>query len=91
MVENFKSESDENLEQIELIRVSEGENSNEYGEQVSSSDAQQVEVKRLILFEDVDIIFLEDRGFISSIQQIAETAKGPLIMTSNSKKFCFTK
>lgn len=46
----------------------------------------QVEVKPLILFEDVDIAFLEDRGFIAAIQQIAETAKGPMILTSNSKR-----
>ncbi|KAF5194177.1 p-loop containing nucleoside triphosphate hydrolase superfamily protein, partial [Thalictrum thalictroides] len=41
--------------------------------------------KTLILFEDVDIVFDEDRGLISSIQQIAETAKRPIILTSNSK------
>lgn len=42
-------------------------------------------VKPLILFEDVDITFLEDRGFIAAVQHIAETAKGPLILTTNSK------
>ncbi|XP_039015573.1 ATPase family AAA domain-containing protein 5-like [Hibiscus syriacus] len=41
---------------------------------------------KLILFEDVDINFPEDRGFISAIQQIAEKAKGPVILTSNSTK-----
>lgn len=46
----------------------------------------QSEVKPLILFEDVDITFLEDRGFLAAIQQIAETAKGPMILTSNSKR-----
>lgn len=39
----------------------------------------------LILFEDVDINFEEDRGLIASIQQIAETAKRPMVLTSNSK------
>lgn len=48
----------------------------------------QSEVKPLILFEDVDITFLEDRGFLAAIQQIAETAKGPMILTSNSKRTC---
>ncbi|XP_077250105.1 P-loop containing nucleoside triphosphate hydrolases superfamily protein isoform X2 [Tasmannia lanceolata] len=41
--------------------------------------------KTLVLFEDVDTIFDEDRGFIGSILQIAETAKRPIILTSNSK------
>ncbi|PIA47356.1 hypothetical protein AQUCO_01400197v1 [Aquilegia coerulea] len=41
--------------------------------------------KTLILFEDVDTIFDEDRGLITSIQQIAETSKRPIILTSNIK------
>lgn len=42
-------------------------------------------VQTLILVEDVDILFPEDRGCIAAIQQIAETARGPIILTSNSK------
>lgn len=42
-------------------------------------------VKPLILFEDVDITFLEDRGFVAAMEQIADTAKGPLVLTTNSK------
>ncbi|XP_054788869.1 uncharacterized protein LOC129294480 isoform X2 [Prosopis cineraria] len=41
-------------------------------------------VQTLILVEDVDILFPEDRGCIAAIQQIAETAKGPIILTCNS-------
>ncbi|XP_061363887.1 uncharacterized protein LOC133307395 [Gastrolobium bilobum] len=41
-------------------------------------------VQTLILVEDVDILFPEDRGCIAAIQQIAETARGPIILTSNS-------
>jgi len=39
--------------------------------------------KSLILFEDVDTVFDEDRGFIASILQLAETTKRPIILTSN--------
>ncbi|XP_042517517.1 uncharacterized protein LOC122091570 [Macadamia integrifolia] len=39
--------------------------------------------KTLILFEDVDIIFYDDRGFITAIQQFAKTARCPIILTSN--------
>ncbi|XP_008802093.2 uncharacterized protein LOC103716027 [Phoenix dactylifera] len=45
----------------------------------------QVANKTLILFEDVDTVFDEDRGFISTILQLAETAKRPMILTSNNK------
>lgn len=45
----------------------------------------QGETNTLILFEDVDTALCEDRGFVSTIQQLAETAKRPMILTSNSK------
>ncbi|KAF3617056.1 putative transmembrane emp24 domain-containing protein p24delta4-like [Capsicum annuum] len=45
----------------------------------------QGETKTLILFEDVDTALCEDRGFVSTIQQLAETAKRPMILTSNSQ------
>ncbi|KGN54574.1 uncharacterized protein LOC101216488 isoform X2 [Cucumis sativus] len=56
----------------------------EFEYMASESLNNQVEAKPLILLEDVDIIFLEDRGFISAIQEIAETGKGPIILTSNN-------
>ncbi|KAH1057489.1 hypothetical protein J1N35_035554 [Gossypium stocksii] len=46
----------------------------------------QDKVRSLILFEDVDISFPEDRGFVAAIQKIAEKARGPVILTSNSNK-----
>lgn len=51
----------------------------------SKSFSEQSDIKTLILFEDVDAVLDEDRGFIGTIQQLAETAKRPMILTSNSK------
>lgn len=45
------------------------------------------DIKTLILFEDVDVTLCDDRGFISTIQQLADTGKRPMILTSNSKKY----
>ncbi|GMH21840.1 hypothetical protein Nepgr_023683 [Nepenthes gracilis] len=42
------------------------------------------EIKTLILFEDVDATLSEDRGFISTIHQLADTGKRPMILTTNS-------
>ncbi|EFH65410.1 nucleoside-triphosphatase/ nucleotide binding protein [Arabidopsis lyrata subsp. lyrata] len=42
-------------------------------------------LKPLILFEDVDVCFAEDRGLVSAIQQIAAKAKGPVVLTTNDK------
>ncbi|XP_020104208.1 uncharacterized protein LOC109721170 isoform X3 [Ananas comosus] len=41
--------------------------------------------KTLILFEDVDTVFDEDRGFISTVVQLADTTKWPIVLTSNNK------
>ncbi|XP_023523707.1 uncharacterized protein LOC111787864 isoform X1 [Cucurbita pepo subsp. pepo] len=56
----------------------------EFGYIASESTSSQGEAKPLILLEDVDILFPEDRGFISAIQEIADTGKVPIILTSNS-------
>ncbi|XP_020576040.1 uncharacterized protein LOC110021763 isoform X2 [Phalaenopsis equestris] len=42
--------------------------------------------KTLFLFEEVDVVFDEDHGFISTIFKLAETTKRPIILTSNSKR-----
>lgn len=79
-------------EVVELIPLSDEDCRNATGgfdisyREESGSCCSQSEVKPLILFEDVDITFLEDRGFIAAVQQIAETAKGPIVLTSNSKR-----
>lgn len=77
--QEFAEEVIENLHNL----IGASENGDCEGAQGS---CHQSEVKPLILFEDVDITFLEDRGFIAAVQQIAETAKGPIILTSSSKR-----
>ncbi|KAL0314309.1 UNVERIFIED_CONTAM: ATPase family AAA domain-containing protein 5 [Sesamum angustifolium] len=78
-------------EVYELIHLSAKEASQEAGEllKVSVSGESrtakcQNQLKTLILFEDVDATLDEDHGFITTIQQLAETAKRPMILTSNS-------
>ncbi|CAK9154618.1 unnamed protein product [Ilex paraguariensis] len=78
-------------EVIELIPLSDEEDSQNASrvpgksvckENKTSSD--ECNIKTLVLFEDVDATLYEDRGFIATIQQLAETAKRPMILTSNS-------
>ncbi|XP_011069547.1 uncharacterized protein LOC105155376 isoform X2 [Sesamum indicum] len=78
-------------EVYELIHLLDKEASQEAGEllKVSVSGESrtancQNQIKTLILFEDVDATLDEDHGFITTIQQLAETAKRPMILTSNS-------
>ncbi|KAL4589013.1 hypothetical protein LXL04_001915 [Taraxacum kok-saghyz] len=63
---------------VELIQLSDDEDSKNLNENKING------IKTLILFEDIDATLYEDRGFISTIQQLAETAKRPMILTSNS-------
>ncbi|KAI3888792.1 hypothetical protein MKX03_002071 [Papaver bracteatum] len=63
------------LEEPEIVEV----------ERENLNICNRVTNKSLILFEDVDTIFDEDRGLISTIQQLAEKAKRPMILTCNSQ------
>ncbi|KAI3464505.1 hypothetical protein Pfo_021168 [Paulownia fortunei] len=78
-------------EVFELTHISDKEDSQDAGSwpKISASGYNrtannQSEIKTLILFEDVDATLYEDHGFITTIQQLAETAKRPMILTSNS-------
>ncbi|XP_057974939.1 uncharacterized protein LOC131162458 isoform X2 [Malania oleifera] len=78
-----------NSEVTELIHLSDDDSQLDlktYGQFFSMSNgiACHQDDKTLILFEDVDITSIEDRGFVAAIQQLAETAKQPMILTSNS-------
>ncbi|XP_047963216.1 uncharacterized protein LOC125207783 isoform X1 [Salvia hispanica] len=79
-----------NDEVIELIHLPDEESGDVYSSPKKSVNKRptncQNEVKTLILFEDVDASISEDHGFISTIQQLAVTAKRPMILTSNSGK-----
>ncbi|KAM0017269.1 putative checkpoint protein Rad17/Rad24 [Helianthus debilis subsp. tardiflorus] len=69
---------------IELIPLSDDEGSKDVCGPAAKPNNSQNGTKTLILFEDVDVTAYEDRGFIATIQQLAETAKRPMILTSNS-------
>ncbi|MCO5594772.1 hypothetical protein L7F22_048805 [Adiantum nelumboides] len=58
--------------------------------QVEKHDVSQECDKSLtvLLFEDVDMVFEDDRGFIAAVAQLAATAKRPIILTSNDKQLC---
>ncbi|CAJ1978236.1 unnamed protein product [Sphenostylis stenocarpa] len=49
-----------------------------------NNESEKYKFHPLVLVEDVDILYAEDRGCIAAIQQIVETSKGPIILTSNS-------
>lgn len=76
------------LEMTPLLDDEDSRNADAFSDKIISgenlTDNCQNWIKTLILFEDVDATLCEDQGFISTIQQLAETAKRPMILTSNS-------
>jgi hypothetical protein len=52
---------------------------------IDERHCSQSRSKALILFEDVDTIFDDDRGFMAALLQLAETTKRPIVLTSNRK------
>ncbi|XP_073124671.1 uncharacterized protein [Henckelia pumila] len=76
------------LEMAPLLDKEDSQNADALSDKIISgenlTDNRQNGIKTLILFEDVDATLCEDHGFISTIQQLAETAKRPMILTSNS-------
>lgn len=99
---NGKMTQEFDNEMIEVVPISDEDNTHEAAEtsgkfvcKDGSIACDRGQLKALILFEDVDITFPNDRGFVAAIKQISEKAKGPVILTSNSKmaywlkQFCF--
>jgi len=84
---NSKTADEVNDGVVELITLSDDEASPGETSQklIGKNNVACDKGRTLILVEDVDILFPEDRGCIAAIQQIAETARGPIILTSNCK------
>ncbi|NWX40266.1 ATAD5 protein, partial [Steatornis caripensis] len=54
---------------------------------VEGGEQNRKSATSLILFEEVDIIFDEDAGFLSAIKTFMATAKRPVILTTNDPTF----
>ncbi|XP_030389758.1 ATPase family AAA domain-containing protein 5 isoform X1 [Gopherus evgoodei] len=58
--------------------------------EVGGEEPNKKNATSLILFEEVDIIFDEDAGFLSAIKTFMATAKRPVILTTNDPTFSLT-
>ncbi|XP_065503993.1 ATPase family AAA domain-containing protein 5 [Caloenas nicobarica] len=55
--------------------------------EVEGGEHNRKSATSLILFEEVDIIFDEDAGFLSAIKTFMATAKRPVVLTTNDPTF----
>ncbi|XP_054763024.2 ATPase family AAA domain-containing protein 5-like isoform X1 [Lytechinus pictus] len=44
----------------------------------------------LILFDEVDVIFEEDKGFLSTVMSFMESSKRPIVLTTSDPRFSFS-
>lgn len=61
--------------------------SHQLGKYKSKQSSNVTPEKSLILFEDVDIVFKEDKGFMAAIRSLISTSKRPIVLTCNGKLF----
>ncbi|KAG9795999.1 hypothetical protein KCU88_g53, partial [Aureobasidium melanogenum] len=68
-----------------FITLGKGRANNKPSEEPSSKEAKvKAQKQSLILFEEVDILFDEDKGFWAGVQSLIRTSKRPVIMTCNN-------
>ncbi|KYQ93631.1 hypothetical protein DLAC_05013 [Tieghemostelium lacteum] len=54
-----------------------------YGEATQSRNLSTQDKDTLVLFDEIDIIYEEDKGFFSALTQLISNSKIPLVMTCN--------
>ncbi|KAG1662297.1 ATPase family AAA domain-containing protein 5 [Nymphon striatum] len=52
-----------------------------------SSPRLTVEATSLLLFEDIDLVFQEDEGFLNAVSNFMSNTKRPIILTTNDKNY----
>ncbi|XP_016134885.1 ATPase family AAA domain-containing protein 5 isoform X1 [Sinocyclocheilus grahami] len=57
------------------------------GTKISAEDQDKRTATSLILFEEVDIIFDDDSGFLAAIKNFMSTTKRPVILTTSDSNF----
>nr|DBA21827.1 TPA: hypothetical protein GDO54_012956 [Pyxicephalus adspersus] len=58
-----------------------------HGKEKGTDETQRKSATSLILFEEVDVIFDEDSGFLSAIKTFMSTTKRPVILTTSDAMF----
>ncbi|XP_030839835.1 ATPase family AAA domain-containing protein 5 [Strongylocentrotus purpuratus] len=56
----------------------------------AASTKPKITSTSLILFDEVDIIFEEDKGFLSTVMSFMESSKRPIVLTTSDPRFSFS-
>ncbi|XP_031208179.1 ATPase family AAA domain-containing protein 5 isoform X2 [Mastomys coucha] len=75
------------LEQRQIIQTKSTNANNSYNKDDGAEESNRKKATSLILFEEVDVIFDEDAGFLNAVKTFMATTKRPVILTTSDPTF----
>nr|AAI41181.1 Atad5 protein [Mus musculus] len=82
-----KGVKNSSLEQRQLIQTKSTNANNSHIKDVGAEESNRKKATSLILFEEVDVIFDEDAGFLNAVKTFMATTKRPVILTTSDPTF----
>lgn len=84
---NDKGVKNSSLEQRQIIQTKSTNANNSNIKDVGAEESNRKKATSLILFEEVDVIFDEDSGFLNAVKTFMATTKRPVILTTSDPTF----
>ncbi|XP_029401964.1 ATPase family AAA domain-containing protein 5 [Mus pahari] len=84
---NDKGVKNSSLEQRQIIQTKLTNANNSHIKDVRAEESNRKKATSLILFEEVDVIFDEDAGFLNAVKTFMATTKRPVILTTSDPTF----
>ncbi|XP_036050315.1 ATPase family AAA domain-containing protein 5 [Onychomys torridus] len=84
---NNKGIKNSSLEQRQIIQTKSTNANNSNVKEIGAEESSRKNATSLILFEEVDIIFDEDTGFLNAVKTFMATTKRPVVLTTNDPTF----
>ncbi|XP_013202468.1 ATPase family AAA domain-containing protein 5 [Microtus ochrogaster] len=87
LMENNKGIKNASLEQRQIIQTKSTNANNSNVKEFGAEESNRKNATSLILFEEVDVIFDEDAGFLNAVKTFMATTKRPVVLTTSDPTF----
>ncbi|XP_057632663.1 ATPase family AAA domain-containing protein 5 [Chionomys nivalis] len=84
---NNKGIKNASLEQRQIIQTKSTNANNSNVKEFGAEESNRKNATSLILFEEVDVIFDEDAGFLNAVKTFMATTKRPVVLTTSDPTF----
>lgn len=84
---NNKGIKNSSLEQRQIIQTKSTNANNSNVKEFGAEESNRKNATSLILFEEVDVIFDEDAGFLNAVKTFMATTKRPVVLTTSDPTF----